>query len=552
MATLQQLEEGIRRAHAAGKTEYVKALGAEYRRLQAAQQPTSTARRLTGVVTPQSSKPTEGSENITDLRQASSLPGALGGFQNFSNAFQSGATQGMTFGFGDELSAGLFTPIEMGIDLAQGRGLDIGRAYNTALERGRTSDDQAAALNPIANTVGEVTGAVVNPAAQASMVGKVPWLAKPFVGAAEGAAAGGLYGFGKGETLDERLAGAQSGALLGAGVGAVAPAIGGLIAGKGAAGQQRAMTNAAIKGAPKASQFYDEARTLFQAADNSGVTIDTNKFSQFVGGLVQRAKAQRINPTLNPNSTAAFESLIGALDDVQKSGGALTISDMHILRQIAQDAAVAAKPRDARFAKMIVDGLDDFITQPGVAVLPRNRLGGGGNPNQAGNDLLKAISMWGRGKKVSLIEEAVQNAENAASGFENGIRNEFRRLLKGQRHLFSAPEIQALEEVVQGSSLSNLTRLLGKFGFGAGQATNMMGGSVGAGLGALFGGPVGAMAAAGVGTGARKLSEVMARRAAERVGRVAATPNIPTFNRLPTPGVSIPFAAAAEALTQRR
>lgn len=463
--------------------------------------------------------------------QASSLPGMIGDFQNTSRAAESGFNQGMTLGFGDELLAGLFTPIEAGIDLAQGKGFDIGRSYNQALERGRASDQNAAALNPGANLAGEIGGAFVNPLSKINLAGKVGGIAKPLIGAAEGAVQGGLYGFGKGGTMDERLGGAQTGALFGGAIGAVAPAIGGALAGKFAKGQQRALTNKAIKGAPKAADFEAEATAAFQAADNSGVTIDTGKFGQFVQKMTGNAKMQRINPDLDTNSVAAYKSLIQALDDVQKNGGALTISDMHTLRQIAQDAAQkAGKGRDYRFSQQIVKGIDDFLTQPGVAQLPKNRIGNGAPANQAANDLLKAISMWGKSRKVGMVENAIRDAQLAASGLENGLRNEFRKLLKSDRHLFTKAEQEAMEDVIKGNVASNLSKLIGKFGFGAGQAGNMLGGLGGFAAGSAFlGGPIAGLAATAAASGSRKLSEILTRRAAERAGQVVATPNVPQF-----------------------
>lgn len=464
--------------------------------------------------------------------QASSLPGPLGDFQNFSRSFQGGANQGMTLGFGDELTAGLMTPIEMGIDAFQGKGLDIGRSYNQALERGRTSDQQAAALNPGANLAGEIGGAFINPLAKVNLAGKVGGIAKPLVGGLEGAAQGGLYGFGKGEDMDQRISGAQTGAMFGGAIGAAAPAIGGAIAGKFAKGQQRALTSGAIKGAPSAADLKAQASQLFRAVDNSGVTIDTPKFSQFVQNVVSQAKRDRINPSLDPKATGAYEELIGALRDVQQNGAALTISDLHTLRQIAQKAATSTEGRDAMFAQRIVDGLDNFITQPGVAKLPANRLGQpGGNPNQAGNDLMDAIKTWHTARKVGLVEEAIYKAGNQASGLENGLRIQFRQLLQNKklRGQFTKAELQAIEAVANGTGLSNLVKLIGKFGFGHGPAGNMLGGTIGFGAGSMLGGPIAGIAASILGTVARKGSEKLAQNAAERVAKVVATPNVPIF-----------------------
>lgn len=458
------------------------------------------------------------------------LPGPIGAFQDFSNAVQSGFNQGLTLGFGDEIYAGATAIPRAAVDAFSGRGFDLGRAYDEGLTGTRQNMSDAAALNPVGATVGEVTGAVVNPLARGLGIGKAASTgAKIALGAGEGAALGGLYGFGSGETMDERLSGAGWGAAGGAVTGVVAPWLANK-AGEAVTGvAQRRATDAAIKSAPAAADLKAASSALFQKVDQSGVKVDTNRFSQLVQDLVTKAKKDRISASLDPKAHGAYSELIGALDDVQKSGGALTVSDLHTLRQIAQKAAVSAEGRDAMFANRIVDALDDFVSHGGNLKLPPNQIGAPGGTNTAGNDLLEAISTWGRSRRVGLIEEAVYRAQNQASGFENGLRIQFRQLIQNPktRKLFTKAELQAIEEVANGTALSNVTRLLGKFGFGGGSASNMLGGTIGFGAGSVLGGPLGGILAAGVGTGARKVGETLAKRGADRAAKVVATPNIP-------------------------
>lgn len=468
---------------------------------------------------------------------ASNLPGMAGQAQNTSNAFQSGAMQGMTLGFGDEINAGLMTPIEMGIDAFQGKGFDPGRSYNQALAKNRALDQGNAALNPVANVAGQIGGGFVGPGAGLGWAAKAKTAGQMALrGGAEGATLGGVYGFGSADgNMQDRLQGAAKGAAFGGVAGAVVPVLakkaGDMIGGA----LQNSATNAAIKAAPSSAELKDAARTMFKSVDQSGVTVDTNKFSQLVQGLVSQAKKDRINPNLDPKATGAYEELIGALSDVQKNGGALTVSDMHTLRQIAQKAAVSAEGRDSMFANRIVDALDNFVTSPGSMNLPPNRLGQGGNA--AGNELMKAISTWGRARRTSLIENAIYKAGNAASGTENGLRVEFRKLLQNDktRALFSQAEIQALEKVANGTPMTNAMRLLGHFGFDFGSGRNFLGGIIGAGSGAAIGGPLGALAVGAAGTGARKAAQVLTGKAAERAARVVATPNIPNVGKLNVP-----------------
>lgn len=330
---------------------------------------------------------------------------------------------------------------------------------------------------------------------------------------------------------------------VGAGLGMVFPAVGGVKnylankAGKAAA------TTAAIKNAPAASELKSAASDLFKAVDQAGVTVNPNAFQQFVLDLATNAKKLRINDKLDPKAYATFQELGGILGEV-KAGKVLTMSDLHTIRQIAQKAAISAEGRDAMFANKIVDGIDSFITKPGSTMTA--------NGQATGKQLLEAVSTWGRAKRVGLVESAIERARNTASGFENGVRIEFRKLLNNKRTagLFTATEREEMEKVVRGTTAANLAKLVGKFGFGPG--ANGLGGFLGGTAGFTFGGPVGAAAMAIGASGARKASEVLTERAAERAAKVVATPNIPAFVPKALPNGMIPPALLPLETTKKR
>ncbi|RYY67711.1 MAG: hypothetical protein EOO12_00195 [Chitinophagaceae bacterium] len=323
------------------------------------------------------------------------------------------------------------------------------------------------------------------------------------------------------------LAGFGAGQLVGKAGGAIADAVTG--------GRQAKLTTSAIKGAPAASELKDTAANLFKAVDQSGVTVNPDAFRQLVLDLATNAKKMRINDKLDPKAYATFQELGGILGEVMQNGKQLTMSDLHTIRQIAQKAAISAEGRDAMFANQIVDGIDAFVTKPGATMTP--------NGPTAGNQLLEAISTWGRAKRVGLVETAIEKAQNTASGFENGIRIEFRKLLNNKRtaKLFTATERSEMEKVVQGTTAANLAKLIGKFGFGPG--ANGLGGFLGGTAGLAAGGPIGAVLTAAGASGARKLSEKLTEKAANRAAQVVATPNIPTAPTMGNPliGAKVPI-----------
>jgi hypothetical protein len=449
----------------------------------------------------------------------SPLPGVLGGFNDFSNAVQSGFNQGLTFGFGDELYAGVAAPFAAAGSMLGGGEFDLGKAFNEQLELTRKVNAERSGANPIASAAGEVTGAIVNPLSRISG-GMVK-------SGLTGLGIGGAYGFGTGETMDERLSGMGLGAAGGGVLGAAAPKVAGWVGDALTRRAQRGATNAAIQGAPAAADLKTAASSMFQQLDQSGAMVSNQRFGQTALDLIRKFTKMRANPKLDPKAIAALEELVLAANEAQKAGTGITLSELHTLRQIAQKAAQSTEGRDQMFSTQIINALDDMIEN----LKPADMIGGA-DPTQAANLMFDAIGTWGRSKRVGIIENAIEQAQNTASGFENGLRVEFRKLLRpNMRKQFSDAEIQAIEEVVRGTTAANLLKLLGKFGFGGGNAANMMGGTVGGLLGGSVvagGNPLGGIALAALGTVARKGSEKLTQRAANRAAQVVATPGVPS------------------------
>lgn len=144
--------------------------------------------------------------------------------------------QGATLGFGDELIAGLMTPVELGIgaftgeDAGKGFFDRIGDAYGRNVDLQRAQLGAARENHPVASTVGEIGGglALGKTLAPLSPLGNSAGAgvgARILAGTKEGAAYGGAYGFGSGEGLSDSLADAAGGAVMGGLVGGAIPAV---------------------------------------------------------------------------------------------------------------------------------------------------------------------------------------------------------------------------------------------------------------------------------------------------------------------------------------
>ena len=186
----------------------------------------------------------------------------------------------------------------------------------------------------------------------------------------------------------------------------------------------------------------------------------------------------------------------GVLRDFTKradTSGA-SLYDLELLRRSLRNAAGdkldnASQALSAR----LVERLDDA-----VETLSAANIAASGSTGKPVLDALKeAREGWRVGAKSQVIETAMERAQNAASGFENGLRVEFRKILNNQKSArqFSQVEREAMEKVVRGDLKSNALRWFGGFGVPVDNGRNflgsVMGGSVGAGLGSMLG-PAGA------------------------------------------------------------
>lgn len=186
-------------------------------------------------------------DEVLAYLQASEEPGAL-------SSFGRGAAQGVSFGFADELSAGV-----KALPRLLPGGESFGDAYSSEVAENRAEDEAARSAHPIATLAGELVGAVA-PAiatggASAPVSGARAGVTAARAGSTigrlgrQGAALGALEGVGRSEgNILERVPGAVTGAVAGGALGAGLPLVGKGIrrvgeafgVGQGAAGRRAA------------------------------------------------------------------------------------------------------------------------------------------------------------------------------------------------------------------------------------------------------------------------------------------------------------------------
>lgn len=414
--------------------------------------------------------------------------GVLGALNDFSHAATTGAMQGLTFGFGDELTAGVETPFRVIGDLATGRGFDPGRAFGEALTGAQEYMNAEQARNPVGAAVGDVVGAVANPINKLGFLNGAASVPGAIVrGAADGAIFGGISGFGRADgDLTDRAVEAATGATVGAGAGGLLGGAVGALAGRAAKAK-----------VPTVAEMEDQAGAIYDAAEKSGVVFAKPAVRAFADDITATAITEGIDQTIHPAATAALKRI----QSLRNNGA--TVKDLRTLRKVLRAAGKDNTNGDQqRIAGIMTRALDDFIDTQVPSLKPANRI-------------------YQQAKKGEVIETAIELAHSKSggtrTGLENAIRNEFqaldRQIIKGQLKGLTKAEISAIRHAARGGKVENILRYVGKLA-----PTGVVSGSASLGvpfaIGNVMGGPIVGATAAGATAGTGLLSKTLATQMA--------------------------------------
>ncbi|MGL6208722.1 MAG: hypothetical protein ACRC14_02690 [Paracoccaceae bacterium] len=442
------------------------------------------------------------------------------------HAIAFGGAQGATFGFGDEIVAGLGSPFS---DMT----------YDEALKVARDELSVARETRPKTTMGAEIATALAVPVGAMKSTGKLG--VDMLRGAATGAGLSGIYGFGASEGgLENRSKDAAISAALGGVAGALIPALG---AGFQKFRQGRA-DNAAIKAAAKGAPSTDELRAsgnaAYKAIDDAGVQIKPQALDDARARIVDALRAntgfdELPGPgSLTPNSARTMEIMGQAsarmADDPTAALPFRSLDQMR--RQAGAAAGNVANKTDAKAGVEIIQGLDDMVARlgPGDVVA--------GDVAALQSALPKARETWARMTKSQKIDDAIEAGGDYLSGASSGIRNQLKNLLRNPKTArgFSDAEKTAMRKVINGSIPEQLLNLAGG---GLGQMATALGG------GAMGGWP-GFLAGTAAAAGTRKLAEKITAGKAETLRALIANGGIQSL-----PQISSGTRSVIEKLMQR-
>lgn len=400
-----------------------------------------------------------------------------------------GIAQGLTFGFSDEIAAGM----------ASGGGL--WGDYDEALEEERARMAENKELAGGYELAGQLAGGVTNAAglmkSGVTMLAKNPTVKKA---ALEGSLYGAAHGAGSSEE-GQRIEGATKGALMGA-------ATGGALQ-KGANVIKSKMANrAAEKAAPTVDDLKGESQALYAKMRDSGVVVREGKINNIKGNIAM--SLGETSPTLAPQAHA----LKKLVDDTLQ--GDVNIIDLHnISKSVNRVSRAGLQGEDAYFVGKIKTFVDNAIDNMKSSDIK--------GPIEAVKLKGQADELWKTARKSEIIDGIFEKAQNQATGFENGLVIQFRSLANNKKLMkqFSPEEQKMIKDLVRRGSAREILK-----GIGMLSPTSTFGGLVTGGVG-VGSGILPAAGMAAVGHGSRKAAEAITRNKANAIRNSVLTGQAP-------------------------
>jgi len=279
--------------------------------------------------------------------------------------------------------------------------------------------------------------------------------------------------------------------------------------------QSGKIANEFSKAVPTANDLKGAANPLYKEIDKLKVKVKQEPLGRLYDDIAEEANKQGIDPIVTPKANAVLNR-IGALTEKP-----LSISEIDTMRKVANAAKISIEPSESNLGTMMVGKIDDFVDDLSASALTQQ-------DENVGSLLKEARGLWSRAKKTELINDAIEKAKNQQSGFENGLRTQFRAMLNNKKIMkgFTEDEKKAIQKVVRGGKAENISKALGKFGFADGGGTSMLMATAGIYGGASLGGPAGGAIVPAVGQSFKSLALSLTRNNVKLAKElIAAGPN---------------------------
>tara|TARA_R110000764_G_scaffold28039_2_gene66011 strand:+ start:1690 stop:3330 length:1641 start_codon:yes stop_codon:yes gene_type:complete len=283
-----------------------------------------------------------------------------------------------------------------------------------------------------------------------------------------------------------------------------------LKSGKGVS--NRSVKKALVESAPDAEKLKGLARGLYSEIDQSGAVLKKESLRTLANKISAATRKQGMDPRTTKISSGVVDSI---RDSALKNQ---PIGELDTLRNVAKGAAKSTDPTEKMLGTLIINNIEDFMDN----VKSTDMVAGSESLSSTAKKYRAARSLYGRAKRSELINESIKLGGEAASGAENGIRNELRKITrsKKQSKFFPKHELDAMKNVVKGDFKTNFAKMLGRMGFMEGSSTSVLGSLGGVYAGSHFLGPVGAVAAPAIGVTARQIAKKLTTNKAKFIDTI--------------------------------
>lgn len=250
---------------------------------------------------------------------------------------------------------------------------------------------------------------------------------------------------------------------------------------------------------PSVDELKGASRKVFNELSEQGTTVKPEAIGTLTDNIERAARKAGARPRTN---TEAF-GVIDEFKDIVEEGRVIDLDELDELRTVAQNAAKSIDPSKKAPALAMIDEIDGFLDDAGTDILnsPKGK--------NIGAEYRSARKVWGRARRAEVVEELFTNAKDTASGFENGLRIEARKLLKSKKRsrFFTKGEQQAIRRISEGTTATNAAKMVGRLGFSEGQAINIVNPLLGGAAGAAVFGTAGGVAVPLIGQVAKGLAQ---------------------------------------------
>lgn len=309
--------------------------------------------------------------------------------------------QGITFGLGDEMRAG----VRGGARALMGE--KFGPAYDQELERARAGQARFSAEHPYVDAGLQVAGGMALPVGGA-VKGAATLGHAAMRGALTGGATGAAYGFGTGEGVGNRTARALAGGVTGAAVGgAVAPAAEAI--GRGLSMQTAPGARGVARGT-LAEAVGDEGMTLAAAADEIAAANAAGKTGVTPADVMQGGRVTGLMRDVAQSPNPAQAALRQQFETRQRGQFERVVADL------GQATGVGAK-RSVAETKRLFEGRQKAAAPDFAKAWQFDTAG-----NPTVRDAFAELMQTAAGPRA--YQRAVEIAKNEAPGFKPPALNE--------------------------------------------------------------------------------------------------------------------------------